>query len=136
MDFQLCFYGSVSHDFWYFITNAVAVDVKINNFDEILEHYHTKLVEFLEQLSYTGKVPRLKDLQLELLRKSVTVGVVMAEGLPTMLMDKGFVINVELICEDSEEGVAYRDKMFANKRYVEVAGKFLKFLHKRGYLDF
>jgi agmatine/peptidylarginine deiminase len=67
VDFQFTFWGSPIGDLYYFLFTSVRDDVKIDQFDEFIEHYHSKLREFLEELGFDGHIPTLSELQVELL---------------------------------------------------------------------
>lgn len=51
------------------------------------------------------------------------------------LMDKGFALDAEVLIQDTPESEELRQKLFGNPRYIRVAGKYLRFLEKRGFLD-
>lgn len=70
IDFQLSVWGSPAQDLLYFITNALEEDVRVDNFDEITEHYHSVLENILKAVNFQGKVPLMRDIHLALLKSS------------------------------------------------------------------
>lgn len=69
VDYQLCFYGSVAHDIYYFMTSSWNCDIKVKRFDELIAGYHAELVLNLQMLNFAGEMPSLRDLEAELERK-------------------------------------------------------------------
>lgn len=69
VDYQLCFYGSVAHDVYYFMISSWNCDIKVKRFDELIGYYHGELVFNLNMLNFAGKIPTLRDLEAELERK-------------------------------------------------------------------
>jgi len=69
IDYQNCVIGSPIIDLIYFLTSSVACDVLEAARDELIYAYHETLVLILQKLGYTGYIPTLNDLQVELLKK-------------------------------------------------------------------
>lgn len=110
-------------------------DVRVEEFDTIVAHYQESLESNLKLLQYSGHIPSLREIQSDMLKRSM-VGVCCAiEGMVTILMNKGDSLNIELLATDNEEGQQYRQKIFSNPPFVSAARKYLKFMDKRGMLD-
>lgn len=69
VDFQLCFWGSIAHDFYYFMISSWKIDFKVKKFDELVEFYFDNLIENLKVLKCRKKLPTLEDLQRELAKR-------------------------------------------------------------------
>lgn len=68
IDFQLCKYGSPVMDLYIFILSGTELDIKIKYFDYFIKIYHDHLVKQLKILKYSGKIPSLKQLHMDLLK--------------------------------------------------------------------
>lgn len=68
VDFQISKWGSPAQDLWYLITNSVALEIKIKEFDHIIQIYHQHLLKCLQLLKYAKKIPTLKELHITMLK--------------------------------------------------------------------
>jgi aminoglycoside phosphotransferase (APT) family kinase protein len=69
IDFQLSFWGSPANDLLYFFITSVRDGDKLQNFDNLMEFYHRKLVSSLKKLDYQKPIPTLAELHVDLLEK-------------------------------------------------------------------
>lgn len=69
VDLQVTGYGSPAQDLLYFIISSAQLDIKVNKFDYMIKYYHDNLVEHLKLLKYEKPVPKLKDLQMNLIKR-------------------------------------------------------------------
>uniref|UniRef100_A0A1B0D1Q3 CHK kinase-like domain-containing protein n=1 Tax=Phlebotomus papatasi TaxID=29031 RepID=A0A1B0D1Q3_PHLPP len=69
VDFQEGFYGSPGIDLNFFLYTSVEIDLLLNNYDDLLAHYHDELLKTLKLLGYIGKLPTLSDIQNEVVSK-------------------------------------------------------------------
>jgi len=70
VDFQNCVIGSPLIDLFYFFATSVSVNVLASNRDELIYIYHSTLAAVLKNLDYSGHIPTLNELQIEILKKS------------------------------------------------------------------
>lgn len=70
IDFQICKWGSPVQDLWYIIATSMQVDIRAQEFDNIIAIYHKRLVECLKVLKFSKRIPSLKDLQIKMLQNS------------------------------------------------------------------
>lgn len=70
VDLQITSYGSPSQDLLYFIISSAQLEIKISKFDYLIKFYHDNLIEHLKLLEYEKPLPKLKDLQMSLIRHS------------------------------------------------------------------
>ncbi|XP_052867333.1 uncharacterized protein LOC128273417 [Anopheles cruzii] len=68
VDFQNCVVGSPIIDLVYFLATSPSYDVLQKHKDELVFVYHETLVLLLQKLNYTKTIPKLMDLQVELLK--------------------------------------------------------------------
>lgn len=107
----------------------------MEQFDTIVAHYQESLERSLKLLKYSGHIPTLREIQSEMLKRSMIAISCIVEGLPTILMNKGDSLNIDLLMTENEEADNYRRKMYSLPRFVSAAQKYLKFLYKRGMID-
>lgn len=69
IDFQLSYWGSPAADLFMLMCTSVADDVKIDHFDDFIEHYHNELSSSLKKLNYSQHIPTLAELHDDLLEK-------------------------------------------------------------------
>ncbi|ETN57725.1 Juvenile hormone-inducible protein [Anopheles darlingi] len=68
VDFQNCVVGSPIIDLVYFLASSPAYDVLQKHRDELVFVYHETLTLLLQKLGYSKPIPKLMDLQVELLK--------------------------------------------------------------------
>lgn len=64
VDLAMPKYGSPAQDLIYFILSSLQADIKIKQFDHLIQYYHENLVENLELLKYPKAKPTLKELHI------------------------------------------------------------------------
>ena len=69
IDYQGPFWASPANDILYFLISSVADDIKVEYFDEFIEHYHSQLTDALKQLKYDQHIPTLAELHIDFLDK-------------------------------------------------------------------
>lgn len=69
VDYQLCFWGSVCGDLYYFMMSTWNMDIKIKKYDQLIRFYFDNLIENLKVLNYDKKLPTFEDLEQELSRR-------------------------------------------------------------------
>lgn len=108
---------------------------RIEHYDSILVHYQESLEKNLKQLGYLGHIPTLRQIQNDMLKRSMLGNCIVLEGLAVILQSRDSTIDLSTISASTEDGEESRRKLFANPIYVNVAQNYLKFLYKRGMLD-
>ena len=68
LDFQCCRWGSPCEDLYMFIILSAAKEIRFQEFDNFIKTYHDHLVNCLKILNYQQRLPRLRDLQMALLK--------------------------------------------------------------------
>lgn len=69
IDYQMSFWASPAADLIYFLISSIQDEIKVNQFDNLIAHYHTVLVESLNRLKYDGVIPTLEELHADILKK-------------------------------------------------------------------
>lgn len=71
VDFSIGYFGSPGIDLAYLLFGSTANDIKEREFDLLIQDYHTELIKVLTKLGYKRRLPSVKDLQIEMLRKGL-----------------------------------------------------------------
>jgi hypothetical protein len=136
IDFQQCVFTSPSVDLLTLIITSASTETKLANFDYYVKFYHENLVETLDLLGYSEKMPTLKDLYMDLIDRSflgVWNGFAM---LPACLAENvQEESSSENLVGSNEDGVNYKKKLYNNERYRKHMTELLTFFDNRGLVD-
>ncbi|KAM7358929.1 uncharacterized protein ACRADG_003716 [Cochliomyia hominivorax] len=136
VDYAFPKYGSPAQDLIYFIISSLKADIKIKQFDHLIQYYHENLVENLQLLKYSKKIPSLKEIHT-MLHKYGIWGFCTAVGVMAVaLVDSSEMSTFDNFLGESEEGDTFKLLMFTNKRYQQHMNAVLPWLLNRGGLDF
>ena len=69
IDYQGPFWAGPGVDLMYFMITSVADDIKIDQFDNLIEFYHVELTKALKKLNYDAYIPTLAEVHTDLLDK-------------------------------------------------------------------
>ncbi|XP_046810648.1 uncharacterized protein LOC111676960 [Lucilia cuprina] len=137
IDFQLCKYGSPALDLYMFLLSATQLDIKLKYFDYFISFYHEHLKKQLQILKYSGKIPSLKELHIDLLKYGYIGFATLFNGLSMCLYEpkSEAECNMDLLMHDSPEAEEYRKSLFLNDTFKEHAEQILPWLARRGLLE-
>ncbi|EDS39357.1 conserved hypothetical protein [Culex quinquefasciatus] len=131
VDYQIAFYGSPSFDLLYFITTSASNEIRTSKFDHLIECYHHNLVEGLQRLSSKSTAPTLQELHEDIRAHGLLMCALSMEGaMMALVPDK----NLELMCDGTSAGKAYRRKSYAEPRVVAMLEQLVPFMRDRGFL--
>ncbi|XP_058448688.1 uncharacterized protein LOC131428660 [Malaya genurostris] len=136
LDFQVPFYGSPVLDLFYYIISSTTLELKEDCFDELVQHYQSCLAESLKKLNYSGAVPNLRDIHIEMLKRGYFGMQCLYGIMPIVLADKNDNANFAGFFEESEENRKFQHDVYYNPRYHEHLRVLLKLFDSRGLLDF
>lgn len=71
VDYQLPCYSTPAQDLLYFIMTSCQYEIKLKEFDYMIAFYHRNLEESLRLLSYSKKIPSLKDIHCMLFKYGI-----------------------------------------------------------------
>lgn len=57
IDFQLCFWASPTIDLYFFLNTSMRDEYRPHRFDELVQFYHTCLMNNLKRLNFKGYIP-------------------------------------------------------------------------------
>lgn len=126
VDYQLCFYGSVASDIYYFIMTSTEISVKVKKFDKFIKFYWESLVENLKLLNYEKCLPTLEHLFTELEKRKFMAAALTVENLVFSYSEGEIALN------NSE----YLSKFYANPKAERALQEVLPWLEERNALDF
>ncbi|KAL9888373.1 uncharacterized protein ACN427_008106 isoform 1-T3 [Glossina fuscipes fuscipes] len=135
VDFQISKWGSPAQDLWYLITNSVALDIKVKEFDHIIQIYHQHLLKCLQLLKYAKKMPTLKELHITMLKYGYW-GVFTANIItPAVLLPSDKDANMDSMLKPGPEGDQFRFKAFTSPFYKQAMRQLYPFLYNKGIFD-
>ncbi|XP_001990389.2 uncharacterized protein LOC6564248 isoform X2 [Drosophila grimshawi] len=123
VDFQLPKYGHPSADLLNFIMTSVHIDHKLKQFDYFIKYYHDQLIEHLQLLEYTNRLPTLSELHMLLYKYGIWAITASVMVLPIVLLD------------EKENSLEYKSQLYTNERYKAHIEQILPWLDNRGLLD-
>lgn len=131
-DFNASFWGSPACDLLSFLMTSVQNNVKVEYFDDLIEHYHLELAEGLKKLSYQKQIPSLKELHADILDKG-------AYGPYILLIFNMSRSNTDITFDQLYKGGDEVDKLFKivfeNEIFVKACRKWMPFLNSREFLE-
>jgi Ecdysteroid kinase-like family len=99
VDFQLCFWGSVATDIFYFMMCSWNISIKVKLYDHFIEFYHKNFVKNLQLLNFSGKIPTYEHLKEELMKRKFVAAALTVENVPFPIAEK------EIITADMNEEI-------------------------------
>lgn len=135
VDYQICQWTSPAIDLFYLIIESAELSIKVKEFDTFVHYYHSHLVENLQKLNYTGEVPTLLELQIDILERSPIALMLVILHLTSVLLDPSSESNMENFLKDDEAGFKLKKSMYTNPRYIDHMMELLPFFEKKGILN-
>lgn len=134
-DYQLAYFGSPGVDLNYFLNGSVQESVREKNWFEFIRYYHTILAETLRKLRYSGNIPTLQDIHVEIVRTGFhSVNAVFCL-LPLAMMEDSENAAMDVFLQESEAGEAFRKQIFTNPRYEPILKSAIRRFDLLGYFD-
>ncbi|XP_011192723.1 uncharacterized protein LOC105218687 [Zeugodacus cucurbitae] len=135
VDFQCVRYGSPVTDLYYLLLSSTNLDLKLKYFDYFVKYYHDNLIEYLKLLKYPKRLPTLKEIHIDLLKKSFgAVSIIMIQ-MPLALLELTEAADLCSYLGTSEVSIAFRRRMYTNPRYRRHIEKVLPWLYHRGTFE-
>ncbi|XP_058448690.1 uncharacterized protein LOC131428663 [Malaya genurostris] len=135
VDYAVGFFGSPAIDLSYLLFTSSSDDVTTDQFDLLLQHYHSELVDCLTKLGYSKKMPTLIDIQVEMLRKGFAGIMFVTFLIPLRLNEDTANADLGNLLGSSEEAIQFRRNMFSHPKYKGRMEYLLKYFDRKGYLD-
>ncbi|XP_070495481.1 uncharacterized protein [Chironomus tepperi] len=135
LDFQSSYWGTPSLDLHYFLISSVHDDIKVEYYDEFIEHYHDEFEGSLMKLGYDQYIPTLDDLYEDLLDKSEMVAMSMLYVLISAKYESNQEYDLDYLTLDVEKDPEFFERTFGNETYKKAVTAWLPLFNERGYLD-
>lgn len=137
-DYQATAWASPAYDIFYFLLTSISDEVKVKNFDNLIEFYHEKLNEGLKKLGYEKHIPTLSEIHEDLMGKGTFATVCILFLLFIFKYDSSEELNLQMIMgqvDDVEELEKMYIWIYRNETYKKAIKTWLPFLNEKGFLD-
>lgn len=135
IDFQMSFWGSPAIDLQYFFISSLQDDIKVDHFDDLIEHYHTELVNNLKMLNYEKPVPSLGELHIDIFEKGYFGATCLMFIMFICKLNSEKEISIDQMFKGGEGSEELMEIIYSNEIYSKACKKWLPFLNRRGFLD-
>ncbi|CAO1298164.1 unnamed protein product [Diamesa serratosioi] len=135
IDYQMSYWASPVGDLIYFIISSIHDDIKVDHFDNLIEYYHTTLVESLKKLKYDRVIPTLEELHADILKKGHFACICLMFILFICKYDSGDEITMEIFMRNDEGKEELMNKIYRNENYKKAIIPWLRFLDQRNFLS-
>jgi hypothetical protein len=135
IDFQQSVYTSPAVDLLNLIFSSAETETKFQSFEFFVKFYHERLVEELKLLQYTKKIPKLKELYMDVLDRGFLAVWVGFAVLPPCLVENVEESNTDNLLGEDEEGLKYKEKLYNNDRYRKHMTELLTYFDDRGLIE-
>lgn len=135
IDYQICCWSSPIYDLYYFFISSTETEVKAKYFDHLIQCYHTELVANLKKLQYTGTIPTLRDLHIDLLRKGFLAAILIFQLSPASAKPTDESNMDNLMDSNSEAAINMKKALYNSPKVLENIGVLFKLFGDRGLLD-
>ncbi|KAH8232665.1 hypothetical protein KR032_011422 [Drosophila birchii] len=129
LDFQVVKYGSPANDLYYTILSSAEKDIKLAEFDNMVQYYFYHLMDNLKVLAYGKTLPQLGDFRKSLTKHGLAAYVVVTRVLPITMMNQF----------EDEVNERYASKMkcsmFTNRKYIQAMKEILPWMERRSLLN-
>ncbi|XP_017052781.1 uncharacterized protein LOC108095954 [Drosophila ficusphila] len=129
LDFQLVKYGSPANDLYYTILSSAEKDIKLTQFDSMVQYYFYHLLDSLKVLNCQRPLPQLQDIRDALNRNGLAAYVVVTRVLPIAMMNQF----------EDEVNERYASKMkcamFTSRKYIQAMKDILPWMEERCLLN-
>ncbi|XP_063709646.1 uncharacterized protein LOC134838115 [Culicoides brevitarsis] len=133
LDYQYCYWNTPAIDIFGLLYNVCNEDVRVHHRNDVLMKYHQVFKETLEKLNYNGPIPRLLDIQMELLRAGIFEYMMVLYFVPFQFIDLTKLDFEEVM--EKKDFFSLTKEAFHSKEFKEVCIKRLKHFIEMGVLD-
>lgn len=135
VDYQIGYWGPVCCDLAYTLFTSSHDNLSDNDWDILIQHYHTVLADTLGKLKYRKKIPTLIDIHVQFLRRAISN---FAQGILLIGLRKEEVASDQSFAKfasDSDEHQPYRLEMLNNPLMRKNVEFLLGFFDRKGLLE-
>ncbi|XP_052846806.1 uncharacterized protein LOC128258872 [Drosophila gunungcola] len=135
IDFQFCSWSSPAVDLHYFFNTSVQSKIRFEQQDELIQYYHSVLVETLKDLNFAGYTPTLRQLILQLEKGRFFAVTVALVNQAIMTNDQNADADFNALMKDDDRGRNFRKLLYTNKRLQDNLKYELPRFDRSGLLD-
>ncbi|XP_050071852.1 uncharacterized protein LOC126559723 [Anopheles maculipalpis] len=135
VDFQMCIWSSPVIDLHYFIFSSVRANLKLRQLDHLICYYYQHLTENLTLLQYGGVRPSLQDLHSDFIERQLYGLSTAFSVFPICVMEKTEDASIDLMLDQGDAGIAFKEKMYNGPAYVEQMVPILEYFYENGAFD-
>ncbi|XP_055856234.1 uncharacterized protein LOC129919399 [Episyrphus balteatus] len=131
IDFQMCYYGPAAMDLTYALYMLLDGDTRWNRREEIIYEYFVNFQETLKKIEFKGEIPKMIDLQIDLIKYQKLETVLLAIFLPVILAFNDEDLELDQVMESAE----CRTKLYQHPRVMQEVKRTLPKLLYKGALE-
>lgn len=156
VDFQFCCWSSPTIDLHYFMNTSMEEDLRLQRQDELVQYYHSVLVEALRKFNYHQRIPTLQELHIDfvttmfygkmlklsfsyhfIIQNDVFILAFMSASLvqPLFLNENCEDADIEALHGNDERAVRFKHLMYTNKQVQANLRNLLPIFERKGILD-
>ncbi|XP_017124146.1 uncharacterized protein LOC108144026 [Drosophila elegans] len=135
IDFQFCSWSSPAVDLHYFFNSSVQSKIRFERQDELIQYYHSVLVETLKDLNFAGYTPTLRQLILQLEKGRFFAVTVALVSQAIMTNDQNADADFNALMKDDDRGRNFRKLLYTNKNLQNNLKYELPRFDRSGLLD-
>lgn len=131
VDFQTCYYGPSATDLIYSTYMLMDDDIRSNRRDEMIYYYFTIFTESLKKFEFKGEIPKMADLQIDLIKFRAFDTFLVIAFLPLVCVFNDNSVDLENVIESTD----YRTKLLSNPVLLKLVKKILPISLHKGNFD-
>jgi len=134
IDFQNTLWGSPALDLHLFLNMSVCETLKPNRFDELVEFYHTHLVNLLQQLKYDGCIPTWTEFHSQYEERKL-MGFVASCLEQAITIDNIGDVEYNDLLENDEKSMKIKRQLYQKPKVEAILRKMIPYYYQIGTFD-
>ncbi|XP_060649264.1 uncharacterized protein LOC132786678 [Drosophila nasuta] len=135
IDFQFSAWGSPAIDLHYFFSTSLQPELRIKHLNALIEYYHSVLVDTLRALNFTGYIPTLRQMWLQLEKGKFMAVTSTLTCQAIMINDQTADADFNALMLDNERSRNFKKVAYNNKKLRENLKYWLPIFNQCGLLD-
>lgn len=147
LDYQISTWGTPAIDIIYSLYNSVSIETRDNHRNELLKFYYDEFVKALNMFGYSGRIPTMIDLRLEITKCGHLETFLTTMFLPLLILTPEEMMPqlsakgsgeevVQMDFADVKEQEKLAEHCFKHPRYANAVKKYLPIFYETGLLDY
>ncbi|ALC47761.1 CG10513, partial [Drosophila busckii] len=135
IDFQFAAWASPAVDLHYFLNTSLETEVRMAEHDALIQYYHSVLVQTLRALNFTGHIPTLRQLRLQIEKGGFMAVTATLTCQAIMLNDETADADFNSLMKVDERARNFKRTAYKNKRLQGILKQLLPVYDHCGLLD-